>query len=146
MYSHLNGTVVDLEDVEDDVFSQKILGEGIAVEPSEGKLYAPCDGKVDSVFDTKHAVNILSSDGAEVLLHIGIDTVKLGGKHFESHVSDGQEIKKGDLLITFDIEAIKVEGYKVTTPLIIGNTDDYSAIAAAAQGKISAGSKILKIN
>lgn len=146
MYSHLNGTVVNLEDVEDDVFSQKILGEGIAVEPSEGKLYAPCDGKVDSVFDTKHAVNILSSDGAEVLLHIGIDTVKLGGKHFESHVSDGQEIKKGDLLITFDIEAIKAEGYKVTTPLIIGNTDDYSAIAAAAQGKISAGSKILKIN
>lgn len=146
MYSHLNGTVVDLEDVEDDVFSQKILGEGIAVEPSEGKLYAPCDGKVDSVFDTKHAVNILSSDGAEVLLHIGIDTVKLGGKHFESHVSDGQEIKRGDLLITFDIEAIKAEGYKVTTPLIIGNTDDYSAIAAAAQGKISAGSKILKIN
>lgn len=146
MYSHLNGTVVNLEDVKDDVFSQKILGEGIAVEPSEGKLYAPCDGKVDSVFDTKHAVNILSSDGAEVLLHIGIDTVKLGGKHFESHVSDGQEIKKGDLLITFDIEAIKAEGYKVTTPLIIGNTDDYSAIAAAAQGKISVGSKILKIN
>lgn len=146
MYSHLNGTVVDLEDVEDDVFSQKILGEGIAVEPSEGKLYAPCDGKVDSVFDTKHAVNILSADGAEVLLHIGIDTVKLGGKHFESHVSDGQEIKKGDLLITFDIEAIKSEGYKVTTPLIIGNTDDYSAIAAAAKGKISAGSEILKIN
>ncbi len=102
--------------------------------------------KVDSVFDTKHAVNILSSNGAEVLLHIGIDTVKLGGKHFESHVSDGQEIKRGDLLITFDIEAIKAEGYKVTTPLIIGNTDDYSAIAAAAQGKISAGSKILKIN
>ncbi len=146
MYSHLNGTVVDLEDVEDDVFSQKILGEGIAVEPSEGKLYAPCDGKVDSIFDTKHAVNILSADGAEVLLHIGIDTVKLGGKHFESHVSDGQEIKKGDLLITFDIEAIKSEGYKVTTPLIIGNTDDYSAIAAAAKGKISAGSEILKIN
>ena len=146
MYSHLNGTVVDLEDVEDDVFSQKILGEGIAVEPSEGKLYAPCDGKVDSIFDTKHAVNILSADGAEVLLHIGIDTVKLGGKHFESHVSDGQEIKKGDLLITFDIEAIKSEGYKVTTPLIIGNTDDYSAIAAAAKGKISAGSEILNIN
>ena len=79
MCSHLNGTVVRIEDVEDDVFSQKILGDGIAVEPSEGKLYAPCDGKVDSVFDTKHAINILSTDGAEVLLHIGIDTVKLGG-------------------------------------------------------------------
>lgn len=110
MCSHLNGTVVRIEDVEDDVFSQKILGDGIAVEPSEGKLYAPCDGKVDSVFDTKHAINILSTDGAEVLLHIGIDTVKLGGKHFEAHVTDGQEIKKGDLLISFDIEAIKAEG------------------------------------
>lgn len=146
MYSHLSGTVVNIENVEDDVFSQKILGDGIAVEPSEGKLYAPCDGKIDSIFDTKHAVNILSTDGTEVLLHIGIDTVKLGGKHFEAHVSDGQEIKKGDLLITFDIDAIKAEGYKVTTPLIIGNTDEYSAILPAAQGNISAGDEILKIN
>lgn len=146
MYSHLNGIVVMLEDVEDEVFSQKILGEGIAVEPTEGKLYAPCDGRVDSVFDTKHAINILSAEGAEVLLHIGIDTVKLGGKHFEAHVSDGQEIKKGDLLISFDIEAIKAEGYKVTTPLIISNTDEYSSITSAAQGKVLAGDEIIKIN
>ncbi len=145
MYAHLNGTAVKLEDVGDDVFSQKILGEGIAVEPSEGRLYAPCDGEVDSVFDTKHAVNILSAEGVEVLLHIGIDTVKLGGKYFESHVSDGQKVKKGDLLITFDIEAIKAEGYKVTTPFIIANTDEYSVIEPAAQGKITAGSEILKI-
>lgn len=146
IYSHLNGTVVNLEDVNDDVFSQKILGEGIAVEPSEGKLYAPCDGKINSVFDTKHAVTIQSADGAEVLLHIGIDTVKLGGKHFESHVSDGQEIKKGDLLVTFDIDAIKAEGYQLTTPLIIANTDEYHAIYPAAQGNISAGSELLKIS
>lgn len=146
MYAHLNGTIVHLEDVEDDVFSQKILGEGIAIEPSEGKLYAPCNGTIDSVFDTKHAVNIVSADGAEVLLHIGIDTVKLGGKHFTSHVSDGQKIKKGDLLITFDIEAIKKEGYKVTTPLLIANTDDYAQIIPAAKGKITAGKEILKIN
>ena len=146
IYSHLNGTVVMLEDVEDEVFSQKILGEGIAVEPTEGKLYAPCDGRVDSVFDTKHAINILSAEGAEVLLHIGIDTVKLGGKHFEAHVSDGQEIKKGELLISFDIEAIKAEGCKVTTPLIISNTDEYSSITSAAQGKVLAGDEIIKIN
>ncbi|MDE6744901.1 MAG: glucose PTS transporter subunit IIA [Lachnospiraceae bacterium] len=145
MYSHLNGTVVSLENVEDDVFSQKILGEGIAVEPSEGKLYAPCDGRINSIFDTKHAVTIQSSDGADVLLHIGIDTVKLGGKHFESHVSDGQEVKKGDLLVSFDIDAIKAEGYKLTTPLIIGNTDDYSSFSPAAQGKISAGDIILRM-
>ncbi len=146
MYSHLSVTVVSLENVEDDVFSQKILGEGIAVEPSEGKLYAPCDGKINSIFDTKHAVTIQSADGADVLLHIGIDTVKLGGKHFESHVSDGQEIKKGDLLVTFDIDAIKAEGYKLTTPLIIGNTDDYSSFSPAAQGEISAGDVILRMS
>lgn len=145
LYSHMNGTVVKLEDVEDEVFSQKILGEGAAVEPSEGKLYAPCDGKIDSVFDTKHAVNMVSDDGVEILLHIGIDTVKLGGQYFEAHVSDGQEVKKGDLLISFDMDKIKAAGYKVTTPLIIGNTDDYASVEPVAQNSVSAGDMILKI-
>lgn len=145
LYSHMNGTSVKLEDVEDEVFSQKILGEGAAVEPSEGKLYAPCDGKIDSVFDTKHAVNMVSNDGVEILLHIGIDTVKLGGQYFEAHVSDGQEVKKGDLLISFDMDKIKAAGYKVTTPIIIGNTDDYASVEPAAENSISAGDIILKI-
>lgn len=145
LYSHMNGTAVKLEDVEDDVFSQKILGEGAAVEPSEGKLYAPCDGKIDSVFDTKHAVNMVSDDGVEILLHIGIDTVKLGGQYFETHVSDGQEVKKGDLLISFDMDKIKAAGYKVTTPLIIGNTDDYASVEPVVQNSVSAGDMILKI-
>ena len=145
LYSHMNGTAVKLEDVEDEVFSQKILGEGAAVEPSEGKLYAPCDGKIDSVFDTKHAVNMVSEDGVEILLHIGIDTVKLGGQYFEAHVSDGQEVKKGDLLISFDMDKIKAAGYKVTTPIIIGNTDDYASVEPAAENSISAGNIILKI-
>lgn len=145
LYSHMNGTAVKLEDVEDEVFSQKILGEGAAVEPSEGKLYAPCDGKIDSVFDTKHAVNMVSDDGVEILLHIGIDTVKLGGQYFEAHVSDGQKVKKGDLLISFDMDKIKAAGYKVTTPIIIGNTDDYASVEPAAENSISAGDIILKI-
>lgn len=145
LYSHMNGTAVKLEDVEDEVFSQKILGEGAAVEPSEGKLYAPCDGKIDSVFDTKHAVNMVSDDGVEILLHIGIDTVKLGGQYFEAHVSDGQEVKKGDLLISFDMDKIKAAGYKVTTPLIIGNTDDFASVEPVAQNSVSAGDIILKI-
>lgn len=145
LYSHMNGTAVKLEDVEDEVFSQKILGEGAAVEPSEGKLYAPCDGKIDSVFDTKHAVNMVSSEGVEILLHIGIDTVKLGGQYFEAHVSDGQEVKKGDLLISFDMDKIKAAGYKVTTPIIIGNTDDYASVEPVAQNSVSAGDMILKI-
>lgn len=145
LYSHMNGTAVKLEDVEDEVFSQKMLGEGAAVEPSEGKLYAPCDGKIDSVFDTKHAVNMVSDDGVEILLHIGIDTVKLGGQYFEAHVSDGQEVKKGDLLISFDMDKIKAAGYKVTTPLIIGNTDDFASVEPVAQNSVSAGDMILKI-
>lgn len=144
--SHMNGTIVPLENVEDDVFSQKILGEGIAIEPAEGRLYAPCDGTVESVFDTKHAVNIVSSDGAEILLHIGIDTVQLGGKFFTAHVSDGDKIKKGDLLISFDPDGIKDAGFKITTPMIICNSDDYHSFTPLAQGKTAPGEEIFKIN
>lgn len=145
LYSHLNGTVIPLENVKDDVFSQKILGEGIAIEPEEGKLFSPCDGVIRSVFDTKHAINIESDDGAEILLHIGIDTVKLEGRHFEAHVADGQKVKKGDLLITFDMDKIKEAGYMLTTPMIICNSDDYSSFEVLKEGKLSAGDKLFKI-
>lgn len=145
LYAHMSGRIVPIEKVEDDVFSQKILGEGIAVEPSEGRLYSPCDGTIDSIFDTKHAVNILSDDGVEVLLHIGIDTVKLGGRFFESHVRDGQKVRKGDLLITFDADKIREAGFKLTTPMIVGNSDDYSSFDIAADGIVSAGDKLLEI-
>lgn len=145
LYSHLSGAVVRLEDVEDEAFSAKILGDGIAVEPTEGKLYSPCDGTVVMVFDTKHAVNIQSEGGCEILLHIGIDTVKLGGQYFESHIADGQKVRRGDLLISFDIDRIRAAGYKVTTPMIICNTDEYSSITPLAEGSISAGDKILEV-
>lgn len=143
--AHLSGTVVSLENVEDDVFSGKILGDGIAVEPSEGKLYAPCDGTIEGVTDTKHAINITSNDGCEILLHVGIDTVKLNGRFFEVSVKDGQRVKKGDLLLTFDMEGILKAGYKLTTPMIICNADDYSDISTVASGSIKAGNDILKI-
>lgn len=146
LYSHLNGTVIPLEQVEDEAFSTKVLGDGIAVEPIQGRLYAPCDGKVDMVFDTMHAINLISDDGCEILLHIGIDTVKLGGKFFEAHVSDGQEIHRGDLLISFDIDGIRNAGYKTTTAMIICNSDDYNSIEAAASGNVSAGARIIRIN
>ena len=145
LYAHMNGTVVPLEKVEDEAFSSKVLGEGIAIEPSEGKLYAPCNGKVDMVFDTKHAINLVSEEGCEILLHIGIDTVKLGGKFFETHVSDGQEIHKGDLLISFDVEGIRNAGFKTTTPMIICNTDDYSSVEAVGTGVIATGEKIIEM-
>ena len=145
LFSHLSGEVVKLEDVEDEAFSSKVLGEGVAVEPAEGKLYAPCDGKVEMIFATKHAINIVSSEGSEILLHIGIDTVKLNGEFFEAHVSDGQEIKKGDLLISFDIDGIRNAGYKTTTPMIICNSDDYTSVNTIASGNINAGERIIVI-
>lgn len=145
LYSHLNGTVVALEDVEDEAFSSKALGEGVAIEPTEGKLYAPCNGKIEMVFDTGHAVNLVSEDGCEILLHIGIDTVKLGGKFFEAHVNDGQEVQKGDLLISFDVEEINNAGYKLTTPMIICNSEDYGSIETIISEKTIAGDKIIEI-
>ena len=144
--AYMNGTAIPLSEVEDEVFSQKILGEGVAIKPEEGKLYSPCRGKVEMVFDTKHAINLVSNRGCEILLHIGIDTVKLGGKYFDVHVSDGQEIHKGELLISFDLDGIKGEGYETTTPMIICNTGDYDSVRAVNSGKISVGEKLVKIN
>ena len=145
LYSHLKGRVIPLEKVEDEVFSQKILGEGIAVEPSEGKLYAPCDGVIESVFDTRHAVSITSDSGAEILLHIGIDTVKLEGRYFKAHIENGQRVKKGDLLISFDMEKIRGEGFKLTTPMIICNFGDYVSFEPLKQGEIMQGEELLGI-
>lgn len=143
--SHMNGTAVPLDEVEDEAFSQKILGDGAAAEPSEGKLFAPCDGVIGTVFDTKHAVNMVADGGAEILMHIGIDTVKLGGKYFDAHVSDGQQVKRGQLLISFDIEKIRSEGYKLTTPMVICNSSEYSEISVTAHGRISAESKMIEL-
>jgi len=144
--AHMNGTVVPMEKVEDEAFSQCILGKGVAIEPSEGYLYSPVDGVVEQVFDTKHAIGLLADDGADVLLHIGIDTVKLNGKYFTTRVAQDQRVKKGDLLITFDMDAIKKEGYKVTTPMIIANTDEYSEVKPLADGgEVSVGTPLLEV-
>ena len=145
LFAHMSGTVISLEDVEDETFAQKMLGDSVAIEPDEGRLYSPCEGTVQMIFDTKHAITLASDEGFEVILHIGIDTVKLGGKYFDVHVSDGQKVHKGDLLISFDLDAIRSEGYKTTTPLIICNTDDYSEVKAVSSGKISAGEPLVKI-
>lgn len=146
LYAHMSGEVVPLEEVQDEAFSSGALGGGAAIEPSEGKLYAPCDGTVDMVFDTKHAVNIISDDGCEILLHIGIDTVKLGGKYFESHVTAGQKIRRGDLLISFDIDGIRNSGYRATTPMIVCNTEDYYSVQTVASGGVTVGELLIKIN
>lgn len=145
LYSHLTGDIVDLSNVEDEAFASRVLGDGIAIEPTVGKLFAPCDCKIDSLFETNHAVNLISSGGCEILLHIGIDTVKLNGAYFKPHIAEGDFVKKGDLLISFEIEKIKSAGYKITTPMIICNTDDYSSIKRIAGGSVTAGDKILEL-
>ena len=145
LYSHMNGKVVPLEQVPDEAFSAGILGSGIAVEPTEGKLYAPCDATVQGVSDTKHAINLVTSDGCEILLHVGIDTVKLDGKFFDPQVKNGQQVRRGDLLLTFDMDGIKAAGYPVTTPMVICNTDDYAFVRATASGEIRAGDPILQL-
>ena len=141
----LNGTVVPLAEVKDEAFASGALGDGIAIEPSDGELVAPADGEISSTFETHHAVGMTTVDGAELLMHIGIDTVKLGGKHFTYLVSEGDKVKKGQPLIRFELEAIKAEGYPVTTPLIVCNTDDYAAVAAKASGTVKQGDALLEL-
>lgn len=141
----LNGTVVPLADVKDEAFASGVLGDGIAIEPADGELVAPADGEISSTFETHHAVGMTTADGAELLMHIGIDTVKLGGKHFTCLVNEGDKVKKGQPLIRFELEAIKAEGYPVTTPLIVCNTDDYAAVAAKASGTVKQGDALLEL-
>ena len=141
----LNGTVVPLAEVKDEAFASGALGDGIAIEPIDGELVAPADGEISSTFETHHAVGMTTVDGAELLMHIGIDTVKLGGKHFTYLVSEGDKVKKGQPLIRFDLEAIKAEGYPVTTPLIVCNTDDYAAVVAKASGAVKQGDALLEL-
>ena len=141
----LNGTVVPLAEVKDEAFASGALGDGIAIEPIDGELVAPADGEISSTFETHHAVGMTTADGAELLMHIGIDTVKLGGKHFTYLVNEGDKVKKGQPLIRFELEAIKAEGYPVTTPLIVCNTDDYAAVEAKASGTVKQGDALLEL-
>ena len=143
MVSPLSGKVVLLNDVKDEVFSTGVLGKGAAVLPSTGELFSPVDGTVTMVPDTKHAISVLDSSGAEILMHIGMDTVELNGKFYEPQVKQGDKIKKGQLLIKFDIDEITKAGYDITTPIVITNSDNIG-VKVLAQGDISAGTELLR--
>ncbi len=145
IYSPLNGEIIPLKEVSDEVFSSGMLGDGIAVEPSDGKLVAPCAGVVGHIFDTQHAINVVSDFGCEILLHIGLDTVKLKGKGFNVKVKEGQRINKGDLLCEFDREIIKGAGLKTTTPMVITNANEFTKIDARLKCAINAGDSVLKV-
>jgi len=142
LHAPLAGKVVPLSEVPDEVFAAGMLGEGIAVEPSEGRLYAPCDATVAGVTDTLHAVNLITDSGVEILLHIGIDTVKLEGKFFRVHVSAGQRVKRGEPLISFDCNGIRGAGYRLTTPMVI--CSGTSSVEVLAEGHVTTASEILK--
>ena len=143
--SPVKGTEVPLSEVKDEVFSKNIVGRGAAVVPAEGKIYSPVDGVAASVFDTKHAIGLVSDDGVEVLIHVGLDTVELEGKYFTAHVAQGDRVKKGQLLLEFDLDAIKAAGYDTVTPVIISNTDSYLDVLAADAGEINAGDMLLTV-
>ena len=126
----VEGKAVAISEVSDPTFGQEILGKGMAIIPTVGKVVAPIDGTIGMVFDTKHAISMTSKSGIEILIHVGLDTVTLNGEPFTAHVEAGQNVKAGDLMLEFDIEAIKAAGLETITPVVICNTDDYKEITA----------------
>ena len=143
--SPLQGEVKPLSEVNDDVFSKEVMGKGIAIVPSVGKLYAPCDGVVTAFFPTKHAIGIKSNNGIEILMHVGIDTVNLQGKYFTDKVQINDRVKKGQLLLEFDLEQIQKEGYDTITPIIITNSSKFSKVEPTNATNVDNGSELLKI-
>lgn len=142
--SPLSGRVVALKDVPDETFATGVLGDGIAVEPSEGALYAPADGVIESYFDTLHAICITTTAGAELLIHVGKDTVALKGKGFTPHVKEGDHVKRGDLLFTFDMKVIEKAGYPLITPILVSNSDGYT-LMKTEQENISVGDILIRL-
>ncbi|WP_411346381.1 beta-glucoside-specific PTS transporter subunit IIABC [Paenibacillus sp. WLX1005] len=144
--SPMNGEVKPLSEVPDPAFAEEIMGKGVAIEPSEGRVVSPVNGTVFSVSKSGHAIGLVSEDGTEMLIHIGIDTVKLKGKHFTPHARSGQEIKIGDLLMEFDLEAVRSEGYATITPVIVTNIHDYNNLDRADHVQVQQGDLLYKLN
>ncbi|GFZ30097.1 PTS beta-glucoside transporter subunit EIIBCA [Clostridium zeae] len=143
--SPLNGEVVQLATIKDETFATGLMGKGVAIKPSQGKLVAPIKGEITAIFPTLHAIGIASEDGVEMLIHIGMDTVKLEGKHFKAHVKNGDKVNIGDLLIEFDIEAISSEGFDLTTPIIITNSNKFTDVLATEKQTINIGESLMTI-
>ena len=143
--SPVNGNVVATAEVADETFASEMLGTTVAVEPTDGKIVAPCDGEVMNIFETGHAVCIATEAGAELLIHIGIDTVSMDGKGFVKKVADGAKVRKGDVLIEADLDAIKAAGHPATTMMILTNADDFSKVEKTAAGTVTTADLAMKI-
>lgn len=145
VFAPITGQTVCLSDVPDAVFSQKVMGDGIAIKPTEGKVYAPFDGEIVSLFETKHAIGLMSDTGIELLIHVGIDTVNLGGKFYDAHVKNGDKVKCGDLLLSFDKQQIEKAGFETITPVLITNTDEFSGFDLVENQAVNHGDKIISV-
>ncbi|ABR34981.1 beta-glucoside-specific PTS transporter subunit IIABC [Clostridium beijerinckii] len=141
----IEGKSVSLSQVNDITFSEEIMGKGAAIIPSKGIAVSPVNGVISALFETKHAIGITAEDGTEILIHIGLDTVKLGGKHFTAHVKSGDKVKIGDLLVEFDIEAIKREGYEVITPVLVTNSSDYKDVLSLIDKDVKEKDELIKV-
>lgn len=143
--SPVSGTVIPLSQVEDAVFSGGILGEGVAIIPEEGKVFAPVDGTISAITDTKHAVGMTSNDGVEILIHVGLDTVQLGGEGFVLHCKTGDKVKKGALLLEFDMQKIKEAGFPLTTPVLVSNMNQFVSLKASEKTQVKAGETLITV-
>ena len=143
--SPVNGTQIPLAEVADETFASEMLGATVAVEPADGKIVAPCDGEVSNIFETGHAVCITTEAGGELLIHIGIDTVKMDGKGFTKKVSDGDKVHAGDILVEADLEEIKNAGYQTTTMMILTNTDEFGNVTKAEPAEVKTTSKVMTL-
>ena len=143
--SPVKGKAVPLSQVSDPTFGEEILGKGVAIIPEEGKICAPCDGTIEMIFETLHAISMTTADGVELLVHIGLDTVALKGEHFTAHKQSGDTVKKGDLIISVDLEAVKAAGYDVITPVIVCNTPDYQSVDAVTDTEVNPGDTVLTL-
>ena len=145
VFSPMDGEAIALKEVSDPTFSEEILGKGIAIKPRGNRVLSPVNGTVDQMFDTGHAVSLISDEGAEVLVHVGLDTIKLKGEHYTKLAKDGDKVKVGDALIEFDRDKIAAAGYDTVTPIVICNSSDFAEVKSVSAGGVSSGDELLRI-
>ena len=141
----INGDLIPITKVSDPTFSEEMLGKGVAILPTEGRVVSPVSGTVTQLFDTYHAISLTSDDGVEILIHVGMDTLRLKGAHYTPHVKDGDSVKLGDLLLEFDMNAIIDAGFDVVTPVVICNSDEYAHFEAQLCKIVDKGDEIIRL-
>lgn len=145
IFAPVNGETVPVTEVPDPTFGEEILGKGIAIKPTDGHICAPCDGTIRLMFDTSHAVSMTGDNGAEILIHVGLETIKLDGRHYTVHVKNDDKVKAGQLLIECDLDAIRAEGFDIITPVVICNSGDFSGFSASIGKTVAVGDPVITL-